>query len=70
MFWFLSAPVLAASLQTSKGENEEEDEDEDEEKRLKRKREESECDDEEKDEMKKVCKEGFQFFHHVCLLLS
>lgn len=66
MFWFLSAPVLAASLQTSKGENEAEDE----EKRLKRKREESECDDEEKDEMKKVCKEGFQFFHHVCLLLS
>lgn len=66
MFGFLSAPVLAASLHTSKGENDEEDE----EKRLKRKREESECDDEEKDEMKKVCKEGFQFFHHVCLLLS
>lgn len=48
-------------------------EEEEEEKRLKRKREDAEntSDEiEERGEIKKVCKEGFQLFHHnVCLLL-
>lgn len=43
-----------------------------EEGRLKRKREDDECDGKlGEEEIKNVCKEGFQLFHHnVCLLLS
>lgn len=73
--WFdsSSGPVSAARPQSTKEEEEEEEEKEEEkeEKRLKRKRGDAEChaDKKEEGEIKKVCKEGFQLFHHnVCLL--
>lgn len=61
-----SGPVAAARPQSTK--EIEEEEKEEEEKRLKRKREDGERradeKEEERGEIKKVCKEGFQLFHH------
>lgn len=64
---FLLAPASAAPPQSTKEEEEDKEEN-----RLKRKREDAESaikaeEENECGEMKKVCKEGFQLFHHdVC----
>lgn len=63
-FGFLTGQVPTALKSFSKEEEEEEG-------RLKRKREDDVCDGKpgEEEEIKKVCKEGFQLFcHNVCLL--
>lgn len=69
-------PVSAARPPSTR----EEEEEEEEETRFKRKREDEDEDghsdnkdeeEEERGEIKKVCKEGFQLFHHnVCLFFS
>ncbi|KAM7398791.1 hypothetical protein PAMP_018101 [Pampus punctatissimus] len=62
-------PVSAAAARPKS--TKEEEEDGEVERSLKRKREDAECHTDKKEEMeeiKKVCREGFQLFHHnVCL---
>lgn len=77
--WFPSGPVLSAPV-AAQPQSTKEEEEEREGRSVKRKREDAEsCPDKreeeeeeekERGEIKKVCKEGFQLFHHnVCLLL-